>query len=85
MGDHVAGLGKSLDAAVDKYNDFVGSLEGRVLTQARRFEDLKVDHPTAKIKDLAGLEGSVRPLTKLAATPSPADLTLPEPAPTSAA
>jgi DNA recombination protein RmuC len=32
---HAAGLGKSLDAAVGKYNDFAGSLERNLLTSAR--------------------------------------------------
>ena len=83
MGEHAAAMGRALSTAVGKYNDFVGSLESQVLTQARRFEDLKADHPTAKVKDLNGLEASVRPLTKLAAAPSPPALTLSEPAPTS--
>ena len=85
MGEHAAAMGRALSTAVGKYNDLVGSLETQVLTQARRFEDLKADHAMAKIKDLNGLEASVRPLTKLAATPSPPVLTLSEPAPTSSA
>ncbi len=31
-------VGKALEAAVSRYNQFVGSLETQVLTQARRFE-----------------------------------------------
>jgi DNA recombination protein RmuC len=38
MGAHVARLGKSLDGAVKAYNETVGSLETRVLPQARAFE-----------------------------------------------
>ena len=38
MGAHVAKLGKSLDGAVKAYNETVGSLETRVLPQARAFE-----------------------------------------------
>ena len=38
MGAHVARLGKSLDGAVGAYNETVGSLETRVLPQARGFE-----------------------------------------------
>ena len=67
MGAHVAGLGKSLSAAVGKYNEFVGSLETQVMTQARRFEDLKADHPAAPVPDLPEIEAPVRPLVKLAA------------------
>lgn len=38
MGSHVTKLGKSLDGAVKAYNETVGSLETRVLPQARAFE-----------------------------------------------
>ncbi len=38
MGTHFAKLGRSLDGAVDAYNETVGSLERQVLVQARRFE-----------------------------------------------
>jgi DNA recombination protein RmuC len=38
MGAHFGRLGKSLDRAVDAYNETVGSLERQVLPQARRFE-----------------------------------------------
>jgi DNA recombination protein RmuC len=88
MGDHVAALGRSLGGAVNKYNDFVGSLESQVLTQARRFEDLKADNTSAPIKELPGVEAAVRPLTKLAHEAPVRDsggpvLTLVEQAPTS--
>jgi DNA recombination protein RmuC len=38
MGAHFAKLGRSLDGAVNSYNETVGSLERSVLPQARRFE-----------------------------------------------
>jgi DNA recombination protein RmuC len=71
MGGHVAGLGKSLGAAVDKFNAFVGSLEGRVLSQARRFEELKVEHEGKAIPELEALETAPRALSKLALTHTP--------------
>jgi len=43
MGSHVAKLGRNLGLATGAYNDFVGSLESQVLTQAKRFETLKVE------------------------------------------
>ena len=65
MGGHVAGVGKALEAAVGRYNQFVGSLESQVLTQARRFEELSVDHEGRKIEVLEPLDTAPRPLAKL--------------------
>jgi DNA recombination protein RmuC len=79
MGGHTAAMGRSLGQAVERYNQFVGSLETQVLSQARRFEELQVDHEGKEIAELAPIEIGVRPLAKLAPT-----LTLVEPAPTSA-
>ncbi len=84
MGEHAAAMGRALQTAVGKYNDFVGSLESQVLTQARRFEDLKADNPQTRLKEIAGVEAAVRPLVKLAGAPNTGALTLSEPVPTSA-
>ena len=45
---------------------FAGSLETQVLTQARRFEELSVDHEGREIAELSPIESGVRELTKLA-------------------
>jgi DNA recombination protein RmuC len=67
MGAHVSGLGKALESAVGRYNQFVGSLESQVLTQARKFEDLSVDHEAKTLDVLQPLEIAPRSLSKLAA------------------
>ena len=69
MGGHTASMGKALETAVSRYNAFVGSLETQVLTQARRFEDLKVDHEGKELPELTPVEIAVRPLAKLSAPP----------------
>jgi DNA recombination protein RmuC len=66
MGGHTMGLGKALETAVLKYNAFVASLESQVLTQARRFEEFKVDHEGKALAELEPVETAVRPLSKLA-------------------
>jgi DNA recombination protein RmuC len=65
MGGHAGAVGRALEQAVAKYNQFVGSLETQVLTQARRFEELKVDHEGRSVTPLEPLDTAVRPLTKL--------------------
>lgn len=42
MGEHVIGIGKSVERAVKCYNGF-GSIESRLMPQARRFAELEVD------------------------------------------
>ena len=71
MGAHAGSVGKALEAAVSRYNQFVGSLETQVLTQAKRFEELKVEHQGRAIESLEPLEAAVRPLSKLTAEPAP--------------
>src|SRR5262249_41625097 len=85
MGGHAMRLGRSLEDSVKRYNEFAGSLETQVLTQARRFEDLQVDHEGREIPELAALDTAVRELTQPAqrADEKPV-LTLARAAPTSA-
>jgi pimeloyl-ACP methyl ester carboxylesterase len=68
MGGHAAAMGKALDTAVGKYNAFVGSLETQVMTQARRFEELQVDHEGKELPELTAVDSGVRPLAKLASS-----------------
>jgi DNA recombination protein RmuC len=71
MGAHAGSVGKALEAAVGRYNQFVGSLETQVLTQARRFEELKVDHQGKEVAELTPLETAIRPLAKLSTAEAP--------------
>lgn len=59
MDDMGIGLGKALAA----YNRGVGSLEGRVLPQARRFEDLNVVSELKRVPELSPVEDPVRSVT----------------------
>jgi DNA recombination protein RmuC len=65
MGDHVHGLGGALGRAVEKYNAFIGSLETKVLTQARRFEELQVEHQGKPLPDLTAIEAQPKAANKL--------------------
>jgi DNA recombination protein RmuC len=65
MGGHAARMGRALDDAAKRYNEFAGSLESQVLTQARRFEELSADHEARGIATLPPIETAIRPLAKL--------------------
>jgi DNA recombination protein RmuC len=65
MGAHVGKLGRNLGLATGAYNDFVGSLESQVLTQAKRFEALKVETSGKTLEPVAMVDTTPRQLTKL--------------------
>jgi DNA recombination protein RmuC len=62
LADHFSKLGRSLGNAVESYNSAIGSFETRVLTTARKFEDLKATAETAAIAPLGPVENTPRPL-----------------------
>lgn len=73
MAGHVAKLGRNLGLATGAYNDFVGSLESQVLTQAKRFEALKIETSGKTIDTMPVVDENPRPLTKLASAKPDSD------------
>ena len=65
MGGHVSDVGTALGRAVDKYNAFVGSLDSQVLTQAKKFEELQVEHQGKPVPELPPVEAQPRASNKL--------------------
>jgi len=62
LGGHFSRVGKNLAQTVDAYNRAVGSLEARVLPQARRFEELAAAPEGLELPELAPVESLPRPL-----------------------
>ena len=83
MAKHVAKLGRSLDSAVGSYNEAIGSLEGRVLVTARKFEEHGI--VGERLPDLEPLERQARPLLALELEDDESVYELPSPRDASAA
>ena len=62
LGDHFAKVGRQLDGSVKAYNDAIGSLEGRVLVTARRFQDHGAAPDGKPLPPPAPVERAVRQL-----------------------
>jgi len=60
MGEHVTRLGAGLDGAVRHYNNFIGSLESRVMPGARRFSELEVDGTRDPLPELKTVDTKPR-------------------------
>lgn len=67
---HYAGIGRHLQRAVGAYNDGVGSLESRVLTQARRFPELGVQ-TTRELTETQPVETTVRAMRSVTSNEHP--------------
>jgi DNA recombination protein RmuC len=62
FGGHMGKVGTGLNKAVAAYNQAVGSLESRVMTQARRFEKLGAAPVDVQIEELAQIESLAKDL-----------------------
>ena len=60
MGGHVVELGKDIARSVGSYNEFVGSLESRVMPQARRFAELKVEGTSQPLQETRPIDTDIR-------------------------
>src|SRR5690606_85668 len=61
---HLKRVGTGLNSAVDNYNKFVSSFDGRVLVTARRFRDLNIETGASEIE-------ATDPVEALAREPAP--------------
>jgi DNA recombination protein RmuC len=77
LADHFTKLGRSLGNAVENYNSAIGSLETRVLTTARKFEDLKAAPEAATIANLEPVDNIPRHLQSTGAGILPTALPAP--------
>lgn len=53
---HLKKLGNGLNSAVNHYNSFVSSFEGRVLVTGRKFRDLNIDSGSREIELVEGVD-----------------------------
>jgi DNA recombination protein RmuC len=60
LGGHVTSMGRSVENSVKNYNALVGSLEGSVLPQARKFNELQVEGTSEPLPELGPIETDVR-------------------------
>jgi DNA recombination protein RmuC len=69
--EHFSRLGRALGTAVDHYNNAVGSFETRVLSSARKFEELKATPEAASIPNLEPIDKTPRHLQATFAPAAP--------------
>lgn len=60
MTEHVGRVGRNLGEASSAYNDFIASLEARVLSKARKFPEMGVDRGKKPIPELSPVEKTLR-------------------------
>jgi DNA recombination protein RmuC len=70
LAEHFSKLGRSLGNAVEQYNSAIGSFETRVLTTARKFEELKAAPESASIANLEPVDKIPRSAQSSGAPPA---------------
>lgn len=60
MAEHINRVGKNIGEAAGAYNDFIGSLESRVLSKARRFPELGVEKGKKTLAETTPVEKTLR-------------------------
>ncbi|PSL18499.1 DNA recombination protein RmuC [Shimia abyssi] len=65
FGGHLSAVGRALNSSVSSYNKAVGSMEGRVLPSARKFEAMGVVTQDSELETPAMIESDTRPLSSL--------------------
>jgi DNA recombination protein RmuC len=71
LADHFSKLGRSLGSAVENYNNAMGSFETRVLTTARKFEELKAAPENVELVHMNPIDSVPRGLPVAMAGPDP--------------
>ena len=75
---HLKRVGGGLNSAVENYNRFVASFEGRVLVTGRKFRDLNIETGGKEIEEAAAIETRAsEPAIDLLAAPDEAGKALP--------
>lgn len=66
MSGRIKNLGKDLDKTVRTYNEFIASIDGKVILTARKFEQLSLTKTDKRIADLEPVDEQSRGLMRLA-------------------
>ncbi|MCF8706487.1 DNA recombination protein RmuC [Rhizorhapis sp. SPR117] len=69
---HLKKLGNGLNSAVNHYNSFVSSFEGRVLVTGRKFRDMNIETGSREIEQVEGVDVLARE-PQVEALPGPAE------------
>ncbi len=69
--EHAAKVGEAIDTAKKRFNNFVGSVDSRLMPTLRKFEEHGASSDNKKLTDLTPLEGDTRDIQSLPAVDAP--------------